>query len=68
MSSSVVECASSHDNHEEHAKGERLDLMPLPSDSVPADRQHSLPRETFLRAALSLKDQVLAYYTRSASV
>ncbi|OWM65648.1 lanC-like protein GCL1 [Punica granatum] len=59
MSSSVVEFASSNDNHEDHSNNDRLDLMALPPGSDPPVHNLSLPRETFLRAALSLKDQVV---------
>lgn len=58
MSSSVAKIASSNDNHEDRNHKERLDLKPLPSDSDPMALSLSLPKETFLRAAFSLKDQV----------
>lgn len=68
MSSSVAKLASSNDNHEDRNHKERLNLKPLPSDSDPMALSLSLPRETFLRAALSLKDQVRTYaYCRSIS-
>ncbi|KAI6692117.1 hypothetical protein NL676_019827 [Syzygium grande] len=63
MSSSAVQFAS-HDGHEDGGGGggngggvERLDPVVLPID--PRAPTLSLPRETFLRAAVSLKDQVV---------
>lgn len=66
MSSSAVQfAAASRDGHENNgggggdSSGERLDptAVLLPVD--PGAPDLSLPRETFLRAALSLKDQVV---------
>lgn len=55
MSSSVMEFASSDENHGNNGQ---LELKPLPSNSDPTALSLSIPREAFLRAALSLKDQV----------
>ncbi|KAK4764848.1 hypothetical protein SAY86_025938 [Trapa natans] len=61
MSSSVVELASSNDNSGDHGNDDRIDLKePLPYGADPRDLGLSvIPREAFLRAAISLKDQVV---------
>lgn len=64
MSSSVMEFASSDENHGNNGQ---LELKPLPSNSDPTALSLSIPREAFLRAALSLKDQVRTHTRISVS-
>lgn len=52
MSPVVEFVSSSQDGHENESNKERLDLVDLMTINM------SLPRESFLKAALSLKDQV----------
>lgn len=55
MSSSVVKYASQDTNNGHEDGNERLDLL-IKSD--PMAPSLSLPSETFLKAAISLKDEV----------
>lgn len=55
MSSSVVKFASQEPNNSHEDNNERIDLLHGSDLTAP---NLSLPAETFLRAAISLKDKV----------
>ncbi|KAH6799445.1 GCR2-like 1 [Perilla frutescens var. frutescens] len=58
MSSSVMECVASNNSSTSHEEGnEQLDFLRSVGD--PTARELMLPPETFLRAAISLKEQAV---------